>query len=295
MLSHDSAGGYARSGPFFQGMFRAHVRRSAMTWNWPPPFAILLASGVCANWMAAGCGSLKSADDRAAPLEAGSADASNPAEGDADADDAGSVPVMDSGSTDTTVSAESEASAADSPVSDVLSSPTDAGTGVACMTEYGGLVGFSSPQSLITVPRRQSWFTELGADQIGQMTAGGKLLNEFLVPTSGCEPQGIAVGPDGNLWFTEVAGNKIGRITSSGQVSEFPIPTQNAKAFGIAPGPDGNLWSTNMAPTASARLPFTASSPNSSASPPEPNRKPSWPGQTATCGSRRTGPVPSAK
>jgi virginiamycin B lyase len=85
------------------------------------------------------------------------------------------------------------------------------------------------------------WFTELGANKIGQMSTTGSLLNEF--PT-GSGPSGIVLGPDGALWFTEINANKIGRLTTGGSLTEFPIPTPSSEPSDIVVGPDGSLWFT---------------------------------------------------
>ena len=69
-----------------------------------------------------------------------------------------------------------------------------------------------SPLAITAGPNGNLWFTESGANKIGQITPSGTI-SEFSVPTSASDPEGITKGPDGNLWFTENGANKIGQIT----------------------------------------------------------------------------------
>lgn len=107
-----------------------------------------------------------------------------------------------------------------------------------------GLPTGSTPDQATRGPDGNVWFTDGGADAIGQITPAGNI-TEFALPTTKASPSGIAAGPDGNLWFTESGGTgAIGRITPAGQITEFSVPTANASPTGIAAGPDGNLWFT---------------------------------------------------
>jgi streptogramin lyase len=103
-----------------------------------------------------------------------------------------------------------------------------------------------SPGSIVAGPDGKLWFTEPGADRIGQISTAG-LVREFQLPP-GRRPQGIAAGFDGNLWFAETIG-AIGRITPAGLITHFAVPSEhfpNAPniPFGMAAGTDGNLWFT---------------------------------------------------
>ena len=90
------------------------------------------------------------------------------------------------------------------------------------------------------------WFTDVGANKIGRMTATGGV-TEFSVPTPNAGLTGICQGPGGKLWFLEDAANKVGAVTTSGSFREYNIPTPYSGAFGIVAGPDGALWFTEGA------------------------------------------------
>lgn len=75
----------------------------------------------------------------------------------------------------------------------------------------------------MTGPDGNLWFTELGANKIGQLTPAGTWM-EFTVTTVNSWPYAIAAGPDGNVWFTEYLTNRIRRVTSSGTFTEYAVP-----------------------------------------------------------------------
>jgi virginiamycin B lyase len=111
------------------------------------------------------------------------------------------------------------------------------------ITEFPVTTTDSKPDGVAAGPDGNVWFTENGAQQIGQMTPAGKVLNEYRCPHPA--PAGITAGPDGNLWFTEENG-AIGRITTSGAVNDYVLPNapDSPDPFNITTGPDGNLWFT---------------------------------------------------
>src|SRR2546425_7209629 len=92
-------------------------------------------------------------------------------------------------------------------------------------------------------PDGSAWFTEQTANQIGRVTAEGKVV-EYSVGRNG-PPRAITRGADGAMWFTEDAGY-IGRIGPDGAISEYPLPSPG-RPWGIATGPDGNVWFTDQA------------------------------------------------
>jgi streptogramin lyase len=96
-------------------------------------------------------------------------------------------------------------------------------------------------QGIAAGPDGNVWFTEADKGKIGQVTAGGHVV-EYGLASSAAGPLGIVTGPDGNLWFGEASG-KIGRMTPSGSVMEFTIPS-GAEAIAIIAAPDGKLWFT---------------------------------------------------
>jgi virginiamycin B lyase len=97
------------------------------------------------------------------------------------------------------------------------------------------------------------WFTENAANQIGEITSTGSMV-EYKLPGHAVSPQRIAAGSDGNMWFADeldVNGNDepaIGRITPMGKISEFTLFTHSSfpgVPADVALGPDGNIWFLN--------------------------------------------------
>lgn len=97
------------------------------------------------------------------------------------------------------------------------------------------------------------WFTEVGANKIGQITTAGAIA-EYHILTAHSGIAGIVAGPDGAVWFTESAANKIGRITLSGAITEFPLPTAGSSPWGITAGRDGAVWFTEAAANRIGRI-----------------------------------------
>jgi virginiamycin B lyase len=98
------------------------------------------------------------------------------------------------------------------------------------------------PQSVVTGPDGNLWFTESNGNAIGRMTTRGGL-TQFALP-SGSSPEGITRGPDGGMWFTEQSGNRIGRMSTDGILTEVEMPTSSSQPFGITTGRDGRLYFT---------------------------------------------------
>src|SRR5205823_3385892 len=78
-------------------------------------------------------------------------------------------------------------------------------------------------------PDGNLWFTEHGANQIGEINPATDAITEFPTPTTTPCPFSITAGPDGNLWFTEngsANGNPIGQINpATHAIAVFPFPT----------------------------------------------------------------------
>jgi len=103
----------------------------------------------------------------------------------------------------------------------------------------------SHPFGIAAGPDGNLWFTENGANKIGEINPVTDAISEFPIPTASSGLNGISVGPDGNLWFTEQALGRIGEINPvTDAISEFPTPTAGSAPWGIAAGADGNLWFT---------------------------------------------------
>src|SRR5436190_46685 len=81
----------------------------------------------------------------------------------------------------------------------------------------------SNPAGITAGPDGALWFTEAGSNQIGRITTGGVVTNEYTLP-SGSEPGDIDAGPDGRLWFTEALSSKIGAITTAGTITHYSLP-----------------------------------------------------------------------
>ena len=108
------------------------------------------------------------------------------------------------------------------------------------MTSYtipGG--GSPSPEDIAVGPNGALWFTESGADAIGEITTAGSFSTPIAV---GAIPQAIALGPDGDAWVTLGLAHKIDKITATGQITSYPGPFTGNLGFGIAPGADGAMW-----------------------------------------------------
>src|SRR5262249_42215094 len=83
----------------------------------------------------------------------------------------------------------------------------------------------SQPETIVTGPDGNLWFTESAKDNIGQITPAG-VITEFPVPRTGTTPDGVTLGPDNNLWFTSFSGQSVGRLvpTYSNVVVTTPQP-----------------------------------------------------------------------
>ena len=121
----------------------------------------------------------------------------------------------------------------------------------------GGLPPGSDPESIVTGPDGNLWFTDVTARAIGRVvpcaTPCTPTIEEFPLGV-GAGPYVIAAGPDGKLWFTDP-----GPVRAIGQIvpcSPAPgcTPTISESAaglnpgtepWGIAPGADGNMWFTD--------------------------------------------------
>ncbi len=119
------------------------------------------------------------------------------------------------------------------------------GTGAA--TELVSLLPTASrPQGITSGSDGNLWFTEAGANKVGNIAPAGTGLTEYAFP-AGSAPTSIVQGPDGNFWFTENGRDKIGVITPTGTITEYPLAAGSGP-LSITNGPDGKLWFTENTP-----------------------------------------------
>jgi streptogramin lyase len=119
----------------------------------------------------------------------------------------------------------------------------------AQLGENTGTNPLTDADSIAVGPNGYIWFTEAGAQRIGEMSPSGFVVGTFPAPPatlSGGEPLGITAGPDGNLWFTYLNSDMVGRITPGGGVTDYSLPDHGGgSTWSIIKGPDGNLWFTD--------------------------------------------------
>src|SRR5438105_2791799 len=103
------------------------------------------------------------------------------------------------------------------------------------------LAAGAAPSEITTGPDGNLWFTESGANKIGEMKPDGTLVTEIALP-AGSAPEGITTGPDGNLWFAELTPGKVGHVSTAGSLfPEVTLSAGSAPRF-ITAAPDGNLY-----------------------------------------------------
>jgi len=86
-----------------------------------------------------------------------------------------------------------------------------------------------------------AWFVEIGAGQIGYISATGEIA-EFPLPDRDARPHAIVCDEHGDCWFTEWAANRVGRIDHAGNIDEFELPTPDSEPHGITIGSNGAVW-----------------------------------------------------
>jgi virginiamycin B lyase len=114
------------------------------------------------------------------------------------------------------------------------------------ITEFQVPTPQSSPETIITGPDNNLWFSEFTGSNAGvaRLDPVTGTFTEFPVGTS---VGGLTRGPDGNLWFCELGANKIGRMTPAGVVTGlFTLPNPNSGPAPITAGPrntdPNSLW-----------------------------------------------------
>ena len=118
----------------------------------------------------------------------------------------------------------------------------------AAQNPLGGPGLGSGPTAIAAGPDGAMWFTETGADQIGRITADGRI-TEYPLPSRTsmhANPSDIVAGPDGAMWFTQPLAESIGRIdVATYAITEVLLPKAGSgvvRANSLASGPAGSLW-----------------------------------------------------
>ena len=135
------------------------------------------------------------------------------------------------------------------------------GPAVGHLTPSGRLVGYATPTvegpihgpgptppgPFVAGPDGAMWFVETAGDNVGRITADGKI-TEYPLPDRDrmhANPEGIAVGSDGAVWFSEPLTMRMGRVdVPTFAVTEFPVPPSpnGVGPASVTAGPDGALW-----------------------------------------------------
>jgi virginiamycin B lyase len=111
------------------------------------------------------------------------------------------------------------------------------------INEFGNLAPPPGPRGITSGADSNLWFTEYGADQIGQFNPQTGQLTEIPL-TPGSRPWDITPGLNGSLWFTENGGNKVGRIRG-GIIDEITLHsfyTNDSQPMGIVADTAGRIW-----------------------------------------------------
>ncbi len=118
--------------------------------------------------------------------------------------------------------------------------------------EYAVAWANSKPQFLTNgVVQNTMYFTDPGANAIGEITTSGTITGPFAIPTANANPQGITQGPDNNIWFCENNAAKIGHLNvATNTVDHEYALAAGANPYNIIVGPDGALWFTENNPAA---------------------------------------------
>jgi streptogramin lyase len=114
------------------------------------------------------------------------------------------------------------------------------------MTEYSVPWAGAAPQFLANGPAQNTmYFTDPGANAIGEITTTGTVTGPFAIPTGSANPQGIVQGPDLNIWFCENGAAKIGHLNATTNTVDHEYAlAAGANPYDIIIGPDGALWFT---------------------------------------------------
>nr|BFE56828.1 virginiamycin B lyase [Dactylosporangium thailandense] len=119
------------------------------------------------------------------------------------------------------------------------------GNAIARVTPEPAVFALPTPGAApvgITVAGGAAWFVEIGAGQLGRITADGEIA-EFPLPDRAARPHAIVADPAGGCWYTEWAGNRLGHVDAGGTgIRTWDLPTPDSEPHGLAVAPDGTVW-----------------------------------------------------
>lgn len=105
----------------------------------------------------------------------------------------------------------------------------------------------SSPHDVVVANDGMVWFTEIGANKIGNFDPESEQFQEWKIPTPNSRPHGLAVDSQGHVWFTEVGASKIGKLDpTTGMFEEFETPTSNSGPHTPIFADENTLWFTEQ-------------------------------------------------
>ena len=87
----------------------------------------------------------------------------------------------------------------------------------------------ASPLAITTGSDGNLYFTQPGANEIGQLNPTTLQFTELVIPTANSGVTGITAGPDGNVYFTETIANKIGEVVISTPTPPTPPHSRSNK------------------------------------------------------------------
>lgn len=84
-------------------------------------------------------------------------------------------------------------------------------------------VAGDTPVRGVAATRTAIYFLDANPDHIGHLGSGGAV-TYLQVPTANSDPEGIVAGPDGGVWFIEFSTGQLARIDpASGAIREYPL------------------------------------------------------------------------
>jgi virginiamycin B lyase len=101
------------------------------------------------------------------------------------------------------------------------------------------------PEGIAKGPNLGMWFTEWSQDQIGSVSAKGKVTELAIKLPKQSPSQAVVMiqGPDKRMWFGTDA-NGIGVHKVGGKTVFYDTQIDSEQVIGLADGPDGKVWYT---------------------------------------------------